>query len=172
MFGLYWVTRGGGVALSGFSNVWIATEISKRIFPSVWLLVSLVALLLGPHEIMSTLFFETGVESSVIPVRFSCLFCLSELWIFSWILESLVLLLPLRFPQWFSCFRFDCEVRFGILRSRGPCDHGRRSTCWDRMLKTFAVNYLLHKSAAFGGWFFKSSRLFGHVILVRAILFL
>ncbi|KAF3515449.1 hypothetical protein DY000_02058466 [Brassica cretica] len=44
---------GGGVASSGFSNVRIATVISKRIFPSV-------VLVFGPHEIMSTLFFGAG----------------------------------------------------------------------------------------------------------------
>ncbi|KAF3522850.1 hypothetical protein F2Q69_00046211 [Brassica cretica] len=51
---------GGGEASSGFSNVRIATVISKRIFPSVWLLISSVALVFGPHEIMSTLFFRAG----------------------------------------------------------------------------------------------------------------
>ncbi|KAF3501176.1 hypothetical protein F2Q69_00044444 [Brassica cretica] len=34
--------------------------ISKRIFPSVWLLISSVALMFGPQEIMSTLFFGAG----------------------------------------------------------------------------------------------------------------
>ena len=57
MFGLYEGTRGGGVTSSGFSNVRTATEISKRIFPLVWLLISSVVLLSCPHEIMSTLFF-------------------------------------------------------------------------------------------------------------------
>ncbi|KAF3501173.1 hypothetical protein F2Q69_00044447 [Brassica cretica] len=51
---------GGGVASSGSSNVQIATMISKRIFPSVWLLISSVALMFGPQEIMSTLFFGAG----------------------------------------------------------------------------------------------------------------
>ena len=48
------------MASSVFSNVRIATEMSKRIFPSVWLLISSVVLLFCPHEIMSTLFFGAG----------------------------------------------------------------------------------------------------------------
>ena len=60
MFGLYRAMLGGGVALSGSSNVQIATVISKRVFPSVWLLISSVALMFGPQEIMSTLFFGAG----------------------------------------------------------------------------------------------------------------
>ena len=43
-----------------FSSVRIATAILKWIFPSVWLLISSVALLFCPHEIMSTLFFRAG----------------------------------------------------------------------------------------------------------------
>ncbi|KAF2573168.1 hypothetical protein F2Q70_00002249 [Brassica cretica] len=52
--------QGGGLTSSGFSSVRIPTEISKRIFPSVWFLISSVALLFCPHEIMSTLFFGAG----------------------------------------------------------------------------------------------------------------
>ena len=54
------MTLRGGVASSVFSNVRIAIVISKRIFPSVWLLILSVALLFCPHEIMSTLFFGAG----------------------------------------------------------------------------------------------------------------
>ncbi|KAF2603488.1 hypothetical protein F2Q70_00026743 [Brassica cretica] len=70
---------GGGVASSGFSNVRIATVISKRIFPSVWLLISSVALVFGPHEICLLFSSKLGVGSSVIPARSPCLFCLSRL---------------------------------------------------------------------------------------------
>ena len=54
------MTLGGGVASSGFSNVRIATMTSMNILPSVWLLISSVVLLFGPHKIMSTLFFGAG----------------------------------------------------------------------------------------------------------------
>ena len=44
----------------GFSNAWIATLILTHIFLSVLLSISLLALLFGPHEIMSNRFFCAG----------------------------------------------------------------------------------------------------------------
>ncbi|KAF2608271.1 hypothetical protein F2Q68_00043213 [Brassica cretica] len=120
---------GGGEASSGFSNVRIATVISKRIFPSVWLLILSVALVFGPHEIMSTLFFRAGGGELGDSCSSLCLFCLSRLWFFGWILELLALPLPLWFLQWFSYFRFDCKARLDILRSNGLCGHGRHNIC-------------------------------------------
>ncbi|KAF2567679.1 hypothetical protein F2Q68_00026311 [Brassica cretica] len=67
---------GGGVASSGFSNARIATVISKRIFPSVWLLISSVALVFGPHEICLLFSSELGVGSSVIPASGFLIFVL------------------------------------------------------------------------------------------------
>ena len=117
------------MASSVFSNVWIAIVISKRIFPSVWLLILSVALLVGPHEIMSTLFFGAGGGELSDFCSISLPLCLLGLWPFGWISESLALLILLWFLQWFSYFRFDYEVRLDIFRSSGRCDHGRRSIC-------------------------------------------
>ena len=121
------------MASSVFSNERIAIVISKWIFPSVWLLILSVALLLYLHEIMSTLFFgaggrELGDSCSIsLPFLFVGLFCLLGLWPFGWISDSLALLLLLRLLRWFSYFHFDCEVRLDILRLSDPCDHGKRS---------------------------------------------
>ncbi|KAF2577834.1 hypothetical protein F2Q68_00002498 [Brassica cretica] len=52
---------GGGVTSSGFSNARITSEISKQIFPSVWFLISSVALLFCSHEIMFQ--FRSGFPS-------------------------------------------------------------------------------------------------------------